>query len=515
MPPSSTDLPNPDTSSGKDSISESKEFDFHNISRDTKSHKRRPQIRQAHYQHEPAPGELQKGQNSAKGKIKGAKKLLPGENLNNQPMIPSIPPVSTPVFIGPEFRSIDTPEKSRQDNFSNESKSSLKYPSHQKPRRREKSSKNRDSNTPSQRIGKKSADSISGNPSVTRDHQLINNDQTGNKNQNTNNIFEQRGTSPRQNNRSRRGSRKERGRSQNRYVSFSDRNNLNRPAPSIPIPTDRGIKLRSQRGGTSRNWWARRWIDAMERLVDPARLQRGRSYARSGQVLNIQETKTGIQAMVQGSRPQPYKVAIQVIHLSSSQWDTVVNSLSEQAIFTAQLLAGEMPGNIESAFESAGVSLFPSRIGDLVTSCSCPDWANPCKHVAATHYILGDRFDDDPFLLFRMRGRSQEQIMDALRARRGQSIADTSTFDEELTVMPSLEDLIENFWEPSEPIDSFPLTINPPAVDMPMLKRLGEPAFLPGESLQALLKPVYDGFTRSALRAAYSEDEPIESNPIE
>ena len=94
--------------------------------------------------------------------------------------------------------------------------------------------------------------------------------------------------------------------------------------------------------------------------------------------------------------------------------------MAEQAIFTAQLLAGEMPQDIEQAFEAAKVSLFPSRHDDLKTECSRPDYANPCKHVAATHYILGERFDEDPFLIFRLRGRTQEQVMAALRKRRSE-----------------------------------------------------------------------------------------------
>ena len=294
-------------------------------------------------------------------------------------------------------------------------------------------------------------------------------------------------------------------------------NRFDRPAPSIPIKTDQGIRARSQRGAFSKNWWAKSWIEAMERLVDPGRLQRGRSYARSGQVLSLKETKHGIEATVQGSRPQPYKVNIQVTPLNNEQWERVIDALAEQALFTAQLLAGEMPPNIEEAFHMAEVSLFPDQAGDLFTSCSCPDWANPCKHVAATHYILGERFDDDPFLLFRMRGRSQEQILQGLRQRRAGQ-ADAGDNGQTLSTgqpLQPLEDLVDTFWETPEPLDEFPLTIRPPIMDMPLLKRLGEPAFLGGESLQAILKPVYDIFTRSALRAAYSEDEPMEKQPDE
>lgn len=287
-----------------------------------------------------------------------------------------------------------------------------------------------------------------------------------------------------------------------------------RQAPSVPIPTNRGIKARSQRGNFSQNWWARRWIEAMEQLVDPARLQRGRSYARQGQVLTLEETVLGVEAKVQGSRQQPYRVIIQVTHLTDEQWDQVINAMSEQALFTAQLLAGEMPTGIEDAFNTAGVSLFPDQLGDLHSDCSCPDWANPCKHVAATHYILGDRFDDDPFLLFRMRGRTQEQILEALRQRRAGEAAEEEPAEPETPAEQGqqLSELMDRFWEPAESLDTFPLTIRPPTVDMPLLKRLGDPAFLGGESLQTILKPVYDTLMRSALLAAYSEEEPFESN---
>ncbi|MGC1375262.1 MAG: SWIM zinc finger family protein, partial [Anaerolineales bacterium] len=188
--------------------------------------------------------------------------------------------------------------------------------------------------------------------------------------------------------------------------------------PSRPKEAKDGIKARSQRGAFAKNWWAQRWIAALERLVDSGRLTRGRSYARKGQVLSIEETKDGIAAKVQGSRSTPYKIKIEITPLSDAEWDKVFDALAEQAIFTAQLLAGEMPQEIESAFEAAKVSLFPSRRADLKTDCSCPDPANPCKHIAAAHYILGERFDEDPFLIFRLRGRTQEQVMAALRQRR-------------------------------------------------------------------------------------------------
>ncbi len=175
--------------------------------------------------------------------------------------------------------------------------------------------------------------------------------------------------------------------------------------PTKAIKTKDGIKAQSKRGAFAKNWWAQKWIEALERLVDSGRLSRGRSYARKGQVLSIDETKDGIAARVQGSMRTPYRISIKINHLTDAEWDKVIDALAEQAIFSAQLLAGEMPQDIEQAFERAQVSLFPSKRGDLETSCSCPDYSNPCKHIAATHYILGERFDEDPFLIFRLRGR--------------------------------------------------------------------------------------------------------------
>lgn len=152
--------------------------------------------------------------------------------------------------------------------------------------------------------------------------------------------------------------------------------------PTKPKEAKDGIKAPSQHGSFARNWWAERWISALERLMDSGRLSRGRRYARKGQVLSITEVKDGVEARVQGSQRKPYKISLQIAPLTDAQWDKVIDALAEQAIFTAQLLAGEMPQDIEQAFSAAGVSLFPARRGDLKTDCSCPDYANPCKHVA-------------------------------------------------------------------------------------------------------------------------------------
>ena len=279
--------------------------------------------------------------------------------------------------------------------------------------------------------------------------------------------------------------------------------------PTKPKEVKDGIKARSKRGSFAKNWWAQRWIAALERLVDSGRLSRGRTYARKGQVLSIDETKNGIAARVQGSRKTPYKVSIQIAPLTDAEWDKVFDALAEQAIFTAQLLAGEMPPDIEQAFEAAKVSLFPTRRNDLQTDCSRPDYANPCKHVAATHYILGERFDEDPFLIFRLRGRSQEQVMEALRQRRAGDAEIEEELEEPEIVVP-LEEQVAQFWEFSAPIEGFSVSIRSPAIKMPLLKRLGKASFVSAPGIEVILSAAYQSISKKAIETAYQDSEGAE-----
>ncbi|MEN6481334.1 MAG: SWIM zinc finger family protein [Anaerolineaceae bacterium] len=272
-----------------------------------------------------------------------------------------------------------------------------------------------------------------------------------------------------------------------------------------------GIQARSQRGEFGKNWWARRWINAMERLMVGTRLARGQHYARLGQVVSLDEIKGGVRSLVQGTRPKPYKVTIQVTPLNNKQWEKVFDVLADQAVYVAQLLAGEMPEDIEDVFSKAGVSLFPDRAADLITECSCPDKVNPCKHVAATHYILGDRFDEDPFLLFRMRGRTQEQILEALRQRRGADAEAELTepiekFETQKVepVLP-LSQQLEHFWEMSQPLEDFAVHVHPPEIPQPLLKRLGEPEVPSQLTLKGQLEESYDAITQLAMLIAYAD----------
>lgn len=265
--------------------------------------------------------------------------------------------------------------------------------------------------------------------------------------------------------------------------------------PSKPIRTDKGIKARSQRGGFGESWWAKRWIAALEQFGWGNRLQRGKSYARQGQVLSIDFAGPKITAKVQGSRARPYDVAIELKPLADKQWDQAVDALSEQAIFAAKLLAGEMPQDIETAFDAAGVPLFPRGSRDITASCSCPDSANPCKHIAAVYYLLGERFDEDPFLIFQARGRTREQIVAALRARRADEAAPEIVVAGPAEAVAPLDELLATFYQAGPELETIAPQIASPALDAAILRRLG-PA--PADA-DADLRRVYQAMSARAL----------------
>jgi uncharacterized Zn finger protein len=182
-----------------------------------------------------------------------------------------------------------------------------------------------------------------------------------------------------------------------------------------PIAVEGGIKARSQRGAIGERWWSRRFIAVLESYGMSGRLQRGRSYARRGQVLELTLGIGRVVARVQGSRPQPYAVTITVLPLTVAQWREVESRLAAQALFRARLLAGEMPPEIEQVFADAGTPLFPRSARDLTMHCSCPDWEVPCKHLAAVCYVLAEAFDADPFEMLAWRGKAREDLLTALR----------------------------------------------------------------------------------------------------
>jgi uncharacterized Zn finger protein len=279
------------------------------------------------------------------------------------------------------------------------------------------------------------------------------------------------------------------------------------PRSGPPRKVKGGIRAQSRRGAFAKSWWAKRWLAVLESLQVGGRLERGRAYARRGQVIDLSIESGVVTARVQGSRAEPYSVAIRVVPLTPAEWRRVATVLAGEVAFLAKLLAGEMPTDIERAFEKAKVSLFPTRIKDLATSCSCPDVSNPCKHIAAVYYLLGEEFDRDPFLIFRLRGMTREELLRVLEEMEAEAhppvredATERASDDSETAASATPAEPNPSFWRAGAiPDDVFPEQLssdNPGA----LLLRLGAFPFWRGsEPLTEALLPAYERAAAAAL----------------
>jgi uncharacterized Zn finger protein len=173
-----------------------------------------------------------------------------------------------------------------------------------------------------------------------------------------------------------------------------------------------------------------------------------------------------VTARVQGSRAAPYRVKIRLATLDKPTWRKIAEHIASEARFAAKLLAGEIPQDIEGAFTAAGTSLFPTTMRGLHTECSCPDSSNPCKHIAATYYLIGEEFDRDPFLLFTLRGATKAEILSELH---GAGTVSPVAIAERVPLPPDLE----SFWGKSAPTDA---PLSTASVDLSSSRR-GLPPF--------------------------------------
>jgi uncharacterized Zn finger protein len=214
--------------------------------------------------------------------------------------------------------------------------------------------------------------------------------------------------------------------------------------PTPPKAVEGGIKASNKRGQFTKKWWGMRWIETLESFNIGARLSRGRSYARRGQVASLDISHGRVTAKVQGTRARPYRISLDMKVFTPGQWQHIIDEIVQQPIYVAQLLGNEMPEDIETVFKKAGVTLFPNKRRDMETECSCPDWSNPCKHIAAVFYLMGEAFDRDPFLLFTLRGMERAGFMQALRNSAGEA---SGTADEAVSIEPEpLPIEPEPFW---------------------------------------------------------------------
>ena len=169
----------------------------------------------------------------------------------------------------------------------------------------------------------------------------------------------------------------------------------------------------------ARNWWGRAWIDALEHRarLDPNRLPRGRTYARTGKVGALVVEQGEVRAPVYGSRMSAYRVRVRVRMFTDEEWARALEAVAAKAGHAAALLDGELTPAVVEDLSGVGLELLPGP-GEVGTSCTCPDWANPCKHAAAVCYLIAKLLDRDPFALLVLRGRERDEVLTGLRTRR-------------------------------------------------------------------------------------------------
>lgn len=272
--------------------------------------------------------------------------------------------------------------------------------------------------------------------------------------------------------------------------------------PSQPRRVEGGLKARTGRGAIGSSWWSRRFLDVLESFAMGSRLTRGRSYARKGQVISLAVTPGMVEARVQGSRAHPYIVRIGLAAFAEMVWAKAEIALAEQALPSAKLLAGEVPPELEEIFDAAGAPLFPRSVNELDQRCSCPDYEVPCKHLAATFYLLAEAFDDDPFLILRWRGRDRDPLLTRLRELRSGDASEPPPLAPApppaagaALALAGLADRaandVDRFWLPPPPLPTRPPVLD---VDAGMLLRQlpVPPAMLGDEGLLDRLRPAYE-----------------------
>ena len=255
-----------------------------------------------------------------------------------------------------------------------------------------------------------------------------------------------------------------------------------------------------------RTWWSQRWLRPLDELdaAFDGRLSRGRTIARDGGVLQMQVEPGVILASVKGSYWERYDTAIEVPALTESVWARILDELTRDTLAEATLLAGEMPNGIEAAFARVGTRLF-AESDELIGECACADSYRPCKHILATMYAMATRLDQEPLLLFQLRGKSSAALLAALHARWADE-EDTAVEDTRET-SPGLR--ADRYFGPIPLLDNFTVSYDKPADDAAIVRRLGQPAFAHEDTdIAEALTPVYQAVTRHALKAVAQQRRP-------
>jgi uncharacterized Zn finger protein len=278
---------------------------------------------------------------------------------------------------------------------------------------------------------------------------------------------------------------------------------------------------------TDKAWWARRWQSWLKQLgLDT----NGEAGLRGCRVKRMELSPGLIQAQVQDRELGPVAVEIRLSVLEDAQWERVIDALGSQALYAAQLLAGNMPPEIEDVFTQAGAALLPASLDEVQQSCSaCSPGSTPCRPLAAVYWQLGEMLGEDPWLLLRLRGRDRQQVLASIHERRNlgaepparpstplpePGAGDATSFyspgpaatglqDE----VPSLEEQIGDYWGRRKVLEEIHHHLARPVVELALLRRLGPPTPTPdGQDAYDQLQAVYRRVTERVWALAFDAD---------
>lgn len=297
-----------------------------------------------------------------------------------------------------------------------------------------------------------------------------------------------------------------------------------------------GLKLASATGEYPESWPAQRWLRLVESVAPGDAMVAGLDYARLGQTRQLSTEPGAARAAVQGTVISPYKASITLPTFGPEQSERVIAAMTDQAVYAAKLLAGELPANIEDVFIPLGLHLFPGA-AELTPRCTCPvgrpitlgvppgsrppprpDAPTPwCKHTACLAYLIAERFTTDPFLIFTLRGLPRDELLERLRQRR----LVTGSGHERINIYaplipgitdtqaPPLAEVAATFWDASPALHTLDAPIERPEVTHPLLRRLGPSPFTGARfPLVGLLATCYEVISESVIREELGEPEP-------
>lgn len=312
---------------------------------------------------------------------------------------------------------------------------------------------------------------------------------------------------------------------------MAEHQNWSRP-PRTPPPRLKpkrvrgGVKIAGEQPGQHAGgvaWTAQRWTRLVEQAADGPAMVEGLDYARQGQARKFGVESGKIVGQIQGRADRAYTTTLAVQAFDTLQWEKVLRSMSDQAIYAAKLLSGELPTNIEDLFSPAGLKLFPAEPAEVQPVCTCAEGAATkglwCKHACCLAYLFADKLSADPFLMFTLRGLPGSEVIERLRHARavggigkeGAPVYQPLVPGVSDEPSPPLEDSINNFWEAGPELQELDLSLEPPPVSHPLLRRLGASPFEGAKfPLVGLLATCYEVISRDAMEGA---EQPAAAEP--